>query len=192
VSDQSSKDLGLLALRLGIGGTLAAHGAQKLLGAFGGGGIEGTAGAMHAMGYRPGKRNAVLAGASEGGGGALLLLGLATPVGGAVVAAAMAAAAFVHRPNGYFATSGGYELPAVLGVSAVSLAVAGPGAYSLDAALGNKLTRPWVTTLALVAAGVGAGLTIAQRQAAVAADAQTSEESASGVAGDAERGDSPS
>ncbi|MEU1691122.1 chorismate mutase, partial [Streptomyces hirsutus] len=35
-------DLGLLLLRLGAGGALAAHGAQKLFGWFGGGGIEGT------------------------------------------------------------------------------------------------------------------------------------------------------
>jgi len=192
VSDQRSKDLGLLALRLGLGGTLVAHGAQKLFGAFGGGGIEGTAGAMHAMGFRPGKQNAVLAGASEAGGGALLALGLATPVGGAAVAAAMAAAVAVHRPNGFFAMSGGFELPGVLGLSAASLSLSGPGRYSVDAALGHKLTAPWITVVALVAAGVGAGLSIAQRQKAVAADASASEDSASEVAGDAEVGQSPS
>nr|WP_240895049.1 DoxX family protein [Kineococcus siccus] len=161
-----------MALRLGVGGTLVAHGAQKLFGAFGGGGIEGTAGAMHAMGFRPGKPNAVLAGLSETGGGALLAAGLATPVGGAAVAAAMAAAVFVHRPNGFFAMSGGYEYPAVLGLTAASLAVSGPGSYSLDAALGHRLTRPWVAAVALVAAGVGAGISISKRQSAVAAEAQ--------------------
>ena len=191
MSDQSSKDLGLLALRLGVGGTLVAHGAQKLFGAFGGGGIEGTAGAMHAMGFRPGKQNAVLAGLSEAGGGALLAVGLATPVGGASVAAAMAAAVVVHRPNGFFAMTGGYEYPAVLGLTAASLALSGPGRFSVDAALGHKLTAPWVTVVALVAAGVGAGLTIAQRQKAVAADASTSQDSASDVAGDAQVGESP-
>ena len=171
MSDQRSKDLGLLALRLGVGGTLVAHGAQKLFGAFGGGGIEGTAGAMHAMGFRPGKQNAVLAGLSEAGGGALLAIGLATPVGGAAAAAAMAAATFVHRPNGFFAMGGGYEYPAVLGLTAASLAVSGPGTFSLDAALDHQLTRPWVAALALVAAGVGAGVSISRRQAAAAQDA---------------------
>ncbi|NAZ78111.1 DoxX family membrane protein [Kineococcus sp. T13] len=166
----SNNDLGLLALRLGIGGTLVAHGAQKLFG----GGIETYTGAMHAMGFRPGKRNAVLAGASEVGGGALLALGLATPVGGAVAAAAMAAAVTVHKPNGFFTTSGGFEYPAVLGLTSVALAVGGPGRYSLDAATGHALNKPWVTVLALAAAGVGATLTIRQRQAAVAADAQES------------------
>ncbi|WP_432521572.1 DoxX family protein [Kineococcus sp. SYSU DK006] len=168
----SNNDLGLLALRLGIGGTLVAHGAQKLFGAFGGGGIEGTAGAMHAMGFRPGKRNAVVAGASEAGGGVLLALGLATPVGGAVAAAAMAAATVVHKPNGFFATAGGFEYPAVLGLTSVALAVGGPGRYSLDAVSGHALNRPWTTVLALAAAGAGAYATIKQRQEAVAGDAQ--------------------
>ena len=43
MSESRSKDLGLLALRLGVGGTLVAHGAQKLFGAFGGGGSYGGA-----------------------------------------------------------------------------------------------------------------------------------------------------
>ncbi|WUI15250.1 DoxX family membrane protein [Kineococcus sp. NBC_00420] len=171
----ASNDLGLLALRLGIGGTLVAHGAQKLFGAFGGGGIEGTAGAMHAMGFRPGKRNAVLAGASEAGGGALLALGLATPVGGAAAAAAMAAAVFVHKPNGFFATSGGFEYPAVLGLASVALAVGGPGRFSVDGASGHAFNKGWTTVLALGAAGVGAYSTIKARQATVAADAQAQE-----------------
>ncbi|MYT20387.1 DoxX family membrane protein, partial [Streptomyces sp. SID7760] len=49
------KDLGLLALRLGTGGVLLAHGSQKLFGWFGGGGIEGTARAMEHMGFTPGR-----------------------------------------------------------------------------------------------------------------------------------------
>ena len=166
----ASNDLGLLALRLGIGGTLVAHGAQKLFGAFGGGGIEGTAGAMHAMGFRPGKRNAVLAGLSETGGGALLALGLATPVGGASAAAAMAAASFVHKPNGFFATSGGFEYPAVLGLTSVALAVGGPGRFSLDAATGHVFNKKWTTVLALAAAGLGAYTTIRSREATVASE----------------------
>jgi putative oxidoreductase len=177
----ASNDLGLLALRLGIGGTLVAHGAQKLFGAFGGGGLEGTAGAMHAMGFRPGKRNAVLAGASEAGGGALLALGLATPVGGASAAAAMAAAAFVHKPNGFFATSGGFEYPAVLGLASAALAVGGPGRFSLDAATGHVFNKTWTTVLALAAAGIGAYTTIKAREATVASDA-TAEASANAPA----------
>src|SRR5207245_5216835 len=38
------RDLGLLVLRLTVGGLLAGHGAQKLFGWFGGFGLKGTAG----------------------------------------------------------------------------------------------------------------------------------------------------
>lgn len=164
-------DLARLALRLGVGGTLAAHGAQKLFGAFGGGGLQGTEGAMHAMGFRPGRRSALLAGLGETGGGALLALGLATPAAGATAAATMAAAATVHAPNGFWATSGGLEYPAVLALVSSALAVAGPGRFSLDHALGHVLNKPWMPAVALLAAGAGAAWTIRQRQATVAADA---------------------
>lgn len=121
------QDLGLLLLRLGTGGVLAAHGAQKLFGWFGGGGIEGTGAAMEAMGYAPGKQSAVLAGLSEAGGGALLALGLATPAAGSAAAGAMVGAAAVHAPNGFFAAAGGYEYAASLALTAAGLAVTGPG-----------------------------------------------------------------
>lgn len=123
-------DLGLLLLRLGTGGVLAAHGAQKLFGWFGGGGLEGTGAAMEAMGYTPGKASATAAGLSEAGGGALLALGLATPAAGAAAAGAMAGAAAVHMPNGFFAQGGGYEYAASLGLTAAGLAVTGPGRLS--------------------------------------------------------------
>ncbi|MEU7737978.1 DoxX family protein, partial [Streptomyces griseus] len=77
------RDLGLLALRVGTGAVLAAHGTQKLAGWFGGGGIQGTTAAMEAMGFHPPKHSAVAAGLGETGGGVLLALGLATPAAGA-------------------------------------------------------------------------------------------------------------
>lgn len=55
--------------RVALGGVLVAHGSQKLFGWFGGGGIEGTSKGMHAMGFRPGRPNAVLAGMGEAGAG---------------------------------------------------------------------------------------------------------------------------
>ncbi len=76
-----SRDLGLLALRLGVGATLVAHGTQKLFGWFGGHGLAGTAAFFESVGFTPGRANALLAGAGEAGGGSLLALGLATPAG---------------------------------------------------------------------------------------------------------------
>ncbi|MET7384854.1 DoxX family membrane protein [Streptomyces sp. NPDC005385] len=150
------RDLGLLLLRLSTGGALAAHGAQKLFGWFGGGGIEGTGAAMEAMGYSPGKASATAAGLAEAGGGTLLALGLATPAAGAAAAGAMAGAAAVHAPNGFFAQGGGYEYAATLGLAAAGLAVTGPGRLSLDHALGHAVNRGWMVPTAL---GVTAAVT---------------------------------
>ena len=63
----SARDLGLLALRVGVGGTLVAHGAQKLFGWFGGGGPEPTGAMFEQVGFSPGRPHAVAAGVSEAG-----------------------------------------------------------------------------------------------------------------------------
>ncbi len=166
------KDIGLLVLRLAVGGTLIAHGTQKLFGWFGGGGLEGTGRAMHAMGFRPGKHNALAAGVGETAGGALLALGLATPAGGAAAAATMASASSVHAPNGFFATEGGFEHPGVLAAAAVALAVAGPGRLSLDHATCHVLDRSWMPAAALAAGAAGAGVVIARRIRELRADTE--------------------
>ncbi|MFC7742527.1 DoxX family membrane protein [Nocardiopsis composta] len=63
-------DVAVLAVRVGVGATIFAHGAQKLFGWFGGGGLEGTAKGFEGMGYRPGESTALAAGLSEAAGGA--------------------------------------------------------------------------------------------------------------------------
>jgi putative oxidoreductase len=156
-------DLGLLLLRLGAGGVLAAHGTQKLFGWFGGGGLEGTGAAMEAMGYSPGKASATAAGLAEAGGGTLLALGLATPAAGAAAAGAMAGAATVHVPNGFFAQSGGYEYAASLGLTAAGLAVTGPGRLSLDHLLGHTVNRGWMVPAALGATAAATAVVVGAR-----------------------------
>ncbi|MGX1269625.1 DoxX family protein [Streptomyces phaeoluteigriseus] len=143
------RDVGLLLLRLGTGGVLMAHGAQKLFGWFGGHGLEGTGQFMESVGYAPGKASATAAGLAETGGGALLALGLATPAAGAAAAGAMTGASAVHVPNGFFAQGGGYEYAASLGLTAAGLAVTGPGRLSLDHALGHTVNRNWMVPAAL-------------------------------------------
>src|SRR5260370_36669489 len=64
------ENAGLLALRAGVGGVLAAHGTQKLFGWFGGHGLKGTAAAFEQMGFAPGRPTAVAAGLGGAGGGA--------------------------------------------------------------------------------------------------------------------------
>jgi uncharacterized membrane protein YphA (DoxX/SURF4 family) len=88
---------------LAIGLPLAAHGAQKVFGWFGGHGPDPTGQFMETLGFRPGRRHAIAAGSVEIAGGLLLALGFLTPLGAALVASVMVvAAATVHVGNGFF------------------------------------------------------------------------------------------
>ncbi|MER7717131.1 DoxX family membrane protein [Streptomyces flaveolus] len=170
------RDLGLLLLRLGTGGVLAAHGAQKLLGWFGGGGLEGTGKAMESMGYTPGRASATAAGLAEAGGGVLLALGLATPAAGAAAAGAMTGAAAVHAPNGFFAQTGGYEYAASLGLTAAGLAVTGPGRLSVDHALGHAVNRNWMVPAAFAATAAATTVIVGARNRRVRKAAEGKQE----------------
>src|SRR5690349_2352743 len=101
-------DFGLLLLRLTVGLTLAAHGAQKL-GWFGGPGLAAVGQMFEALGFHPGRRQALVASLVEIGGGLLIALGLLTPLGAALVLSVMLVAALsVHVKNGFFVSGGGF------------------------------------------------------------------------------------
>jgi putative oxidoreductase len=157
--------------RAALGGVLFAHGSQKLFGWFGGGGIEGTSRGMHAMGFRPAKPSAVLAGVGEAGAGVALALGLATPLAGAAAATTMGVAASVHAPQGFFATEGGLEYPAVLGLAAAAFTIGGPGRLSLDEVTGHVFDRPWMRAAALALIPTAIGVQVYRRRKTLAADA---------------------
>jgi len=158
---------GLMLLRVTVGLTMSAHGAQKLFGWFNGPGIEGTARGMEALGFYPGKRHAMMAGLAEFGGGLILVLGLVTPLGAALVASVMLVAALTaHVKQGFFIASGGYEYNLVLGVAALTLAFAGPGAFSVDALIGLPLSGLMWGTLALLVAVLGGAFQLVQRHTA--------------------------
>ena len=145
--------LGFTVFRAVIGATMFAHGAQKLFGWFGGYGLEATGNAFDSMGLKPGKRSALVAGASEAGGGALLATGFLTPLGSAATIGVMGQAVkTVHKEKGFFVTEGGYEYNLALAGAALLLADAGPGPLSLDRALGTELRG---TLVALAALGAG-------------------------------------
>jgi putative oxidoreductase len=146
-------DFALLALRVVIGGLLIGHGAQKLLGWFGGHGLDGTGGFFHSLGFRPGRRMAGVAGVSEAGGGLLLAAGLFTPLAGAVIVGTLLVAASVHSDKGLWNTGGGYELPLVYALVAAFFALAGPGTVALDHLAG--LDDSWNTGVGAAALVVG-------------------------------------
>lgn len=128
---------GILFLRLVLGLIVAAHGAQKLFGFFGGYGLRWSAGFFTNLGFRGPLAMALVVGLSEMWGGLFLAAGFLTPVAGLAIATVMVTAiASVHWRNGFWNTSGGYEFNLLIGVSAVALAAAGGGRYSLDAVLG--------------------------------------------------------
>jgi putative oxidoreductase len=143
-------DTGLLLARVVFGSLMAAHGAQKLFGWFGGYGVEGTGHFMEGLGFKPGRFFAATAGFGELAGGVLTALGLLGPVGPAVMLSVMiVAAASVHWPHGLFAMSNGIELPLLYGTTATALALTGPGIYSVDALLGLTLGAPGLAWAAL-------------------------------------------
>ncbi|WP_020380272.1 DoxX family protein [Nocardiopsis potens] len=164
-------DVAVLAVRVGVGATIFAHGAQKLFGWFGGGGLKGTAKGFEGMGYRPGETTALAAGLSEAAGGASLALGLATPAGAAAVAGAMGVAAEMHSANGFFNTEGGLEYPALIGLTAASVAVSGPGRISLDEVTGHAFDRPWMRAAALASVVPAISFVVARRRRALAEEA---------------------
>lgn len=130
-ADPRALDAGLLVLRLAVGLTVAAHGAQKLFGWFGGGGIDGTAGFFTSVGYPSGTAMAVVAGLTETFGGLALALGLLTPLAGAAVFGTLLNALAVKWGGGFFAPDG-VEYEVLLVAAAAGLTLAGPGRIAAD------------------------------------------------------------
>jgi putative oxidoreductase len=150
-------DTGLLLARMVFGTLMAAHGAQKLFGWFGGYGITGTGGFFESLGFRPGRFFAAAAGFTELAGGTLLALGLLGPLGPAMIISVMVVAmATVHWQKGVFASTDGIELPLLYAASAAALALTGFGAYSLDGLL--RLSWPPAVAWAAIGLGVAGGL----------------------------------
>ncbi|MET4160687.1 putative oxidoreductase [Marinobacterium sp. MBR-111] len=128
-----------LALRVPAGIIFMAHGAQKLFGAFGGYGLEGTGQWMASIGLEPGYLMALMAGSAEFFGGLAILIGLLVRPAAAALAFAMLVAIFaVHIGNGLFMSNNGYEFALSLLAIAVSLLISGGGNLSLDRMLHQR------------------------------------------------------
>ncbi|MHB8245300.1 MAG: DoxX family protein [Acidimicrobiales bacterium] len=166
------RDLGLFIARSAVGGTIAAHGFQKLFGWFGGRGIDGTAEGFAKLGFEPARQFAIASGITEGVGGALLALGAATPVAAGAVAGNMAVAASTHRPNGYFAAQGGMEYPALIGALAAALALTGPGSLSVDRLFKHRYSKTWMGIAGLAGAAGAASTLIKRREQHLASRAE--------------------
>ncbi|HXA29403.1 MAG TPA: DoxX family protein [Candidatus Angelobacter sp.] len=157
-------DAALLLLRDVSGGLLAGHGAQKAFGSFEGPGPEGTRGFMQVLGFRPPHIWGRVAGLSELVGGSLTALGALSPIGPIVAIAPMVmATTTAHWGKPIWATQGGAELPVVNIAAFTTLAVTGPGALSVDRALGIRVPR-WMVGLTVAGVAAGTAYALATRQ----------------------------
>lgn len=129
----TAADFGLLLIRLTFGLLMAAHGAQKVFGLFGGEGLAATGKGFEALGYHPGGLFAVIGGMSELLGGLGLALGLLTPLAAAVLIGVMInAMATVTGAHGLWETDGGVEYSVCIAVVALAVTAIGPGRLAAD------------------------------------------------------------
>jgi putative oxidoreductase len=142
---KTDNDALLTLMRLVLGVVFLAHGAQKMLGWFGGYGFSASMGfftqAMHIPAIF-----AFLAIAAEFFGGLGLVVGLLSRVAAFGIAVEMAVAvALVHAPYGFFMNWAGnqkgegfeYHLLAI--VLALVILIRGAGAFSLDRVIASRL-----------------------------------------------------
>jgi putative oxidoreductase len=151
-------DLALLLVRLTVGLTLMAHGANKFKG-----GLAGTARWFDSIGVRPGRVHATLAATTEVAAGFGVAIGALTPLAASGIIAVMVVATFAaHARNGFFIfrPGEGWEYTFMIAVLCFLIATIGPGRWSFDNAVGlidhGYLASWWGAAIALVV-GVGSG-----------------------------------
>lgn len=130
-------------LRIALGVVVFPHGAQKLLGWYGGWGYDATMSWFASIGVPA--LLGILAIAADFAGGLALIAGLGTRVAALGIAVNMLVATFlVHLPNGFFMNwSGtqkgeGYEFHILAFAMAIALVIGGAGRLSVDRALAKR------------------------------------------------------
>lgn len=143
----TGSDVSLTVLRLALGVVFFAHGAQKMLGWFGGAGFSRTMAGMTGFMHIPAPL-AVLPILAEFFGGLGLLLGLLTRIAAFGLLCDMVVAVFlVHLQNGFFMNWGGrqkgegFEFHILAVAMLLVTMIRGAGAASLDRFLMNSPAR---------------------------------------------------
>ncbi|HLB90890.1 MAG TPA: DoxX family protein [Terriglobales bacterium] len=133
----TSNDVALTILRLVLGIVFFAHGAQKMLGWFGGFGFHGTMGFFEHMGMPAPVAFLVIC--TEFFGGLGLIVGLLSRIAALGIGVEMIGAIFmVHLPNGFFMNwmgtqkGEGFEYHLLAIAVSAALLLRGSGAFSLD------------------------------------------------------------
>jgi len=152
--DLQTLSAGLLLVRIVIGLVMAAHGAQKLFGWFGGYGLNKTGEFFVHLGFQQGRAFAAVASLTEIGSGLFVALGFLGPIGPALMISVMIVAMItVHWQHGLFATNNGVEVPLLYATTALGLALVGYGHYSVDTLLG--IADRWTLAVTWIALGAG-------------------------------------
>jgi putative oxidoreductase len=150
-------DAALLVLRLGIGLIFAVHGAQKILGWWGGSGFAGWEAVMERMGFRPARLFAAISAAAELVGGLAIAVGFLTPIAAtALVGQSLVIIFAAHWSRGFFNRDNGYEFPLSLVSGIVAVLLLGAGAVSVDALVGFAVAPE--VRVGLVGLGILGGL----------------------------------
>jgi putative oxidoreductase len=143
---RTTSDPVLLISRIVLGAMLFAHGAQKVLGLFGGRGLDATFQSFATLGLPP--YAAVLVMALEFVGGAMLVLGLLGRIIGLGTIIDMAVAAYlVNRPYGFFMNwtntqqGEGVEFHLITIALALTILAHGSGPLSIDRAIAGGSRR---------------------------------------------------
>lgn len=148
-------DVGLVVLRVVLGGIYLAHGARKM-GWIGDGQFGDFTASIARRGFRPPRAWAVAAVSAEIIGGGLVVIGLATPFGAALLVSQSVTIAALVANRGFWHSDGGVEYPLALGAAATAIVLIGAGAVSVDALLG--IDYPMGLAGLLIAVAVAGGL----------------------------------
>lgn len=133
VRNTPATDVALLLIRLMVGAVGFYHGAQKLLGAFGGPGMKAFTQSLTEMNVPQPNIAAYAAASAEFFGGILIAAGLLTRIASLPFAFTMFVAAFMVHGKAFGLQHGGMEYALTVGVVLVSLFLMGPGRLSIDA-----------------------------------------------------------
>jgi putative oxidoreductase len=152
LTSTDSLNFTLTILRLVLGVVIFAHGAQKLLGWFGGYGYRGTMGFFTQM--RIPAPLAFLAIMAEFLGGLGLIVGFLSRIAAfGIFCNMLVAVLLVHRQFGFFANWGGqqkgegFEFHLLALAIALVIMIAGGGALSVDAAISGTATHRQISLL---------------------------------------------
>ncbi|SDF66035.1 DoxX family membrane protein [Pseudonocardia oroxyli] len=161
VAWNSGADLGMLLLRLGVGGLFLAHGVQKVFGLWGGLGLDATGRIIGDYGFSSASTLAWALGVGELLLGALLVVGLFTPLAAAGLLAVKAAAITVKWGGPFFAADAvnAMELDVALAAGAAALLFVGAGRIALDnGRTWQRRPLPWALLCLVIGAGVAVGV----------------------------------